>query len=62
MAAETTKFTHRDFVNLAVRKPTIGNVKGPGETSASTTNTLTIVETVGATPDLTTFTFDYTST
>lgn len=62
MAAETTEFAFRTFSQLWNRKPTLTALPGPGETSAPTTATLTIVCTLGATPADTTFTFNQATT
>lgn len=62
MAAQTTEFTFRDFLNLWVRKPTIAAISGPGEPSDPATATLTIVWTNDGTPEGSTFTFDEATT
>jgi hypothetical protein len=62
MAAEAIKWSFHEFRNLGRRRSTADNYIGPGESGQATTITLTCVCTLGATPDLTTYTLNYAST
>ena len=62
MAAEAITWSWREFVNLGLRRTTADDYRGPGETSAATTITLTCVCTLGSSPSATTFTLDFSET